>query len=66
MNKFWKEIFNPRDGSREKVKGEVLLSRQNVERAVNRFEDTIRELLDENDKLTGRTTYHAKQTPHPK
>lgn len=47
-------IFRPQDGSRQKVREEVASSRQSVEKAVNRFEETIRDLMDRNDKLTGR------------
>lgn len=49
-----KSIFRPNDGSRKRVHEEVVLSRERVERAANRFEDTIREVLNRNDKLTGR------------
>jgi len=61
MTSILKSIFRPNDGTREKVKGEVVASRENVEKAVNRFEETIRDLMDRNDKLTGRA--HAVQLP---
>jgi hypothetical protein len=54
MTGIWKSIFKPNDGTREKVKGEVVASRESVDKAVNRFEETIRDLMDRNDKLTGR------------
>lgn len=53
-------IFKPHDGSRAAVKEEVVNSRQKVETAVTRFESTIRELLHENDTLTGRSNGHAQ------
>lgn len=49
-----KSIFHPRDGSRKQVEKDVASSRVDVEKAVNRFETTISELLDRNDRLTGR------------
>ena len=54
MTGILKSIFRPNDGTREKVKGEVVASRESVDKAVNRFEETIRDLMDRNDKLTGR------------
>ena len=54
MTGILKSIFRPNDGTREKVKGEVVASRKSVDKAVNRFEETIRDLMDRNDKLTGR------------
>lgn len=47
-------IFRPHDGTRQRVKDDVETSRRDVEYAVNRFEETIRDLLDRNDQLTGR------------
>lgn len=55
---FLKSIFRPHDGTRQKVQEEVVTSREKVETAVDRFEDTIRELIDRNDELTGRN--HAQ------
>lgn len=49
-----KSILYPQDGSRKAVKEGVVASRVGVERAVTRFEETIRDLLKENDKFTGR------------
>lgn len=54
MTGILKSIFRPHDGTREKVKREVVASRESVDRAANRFEETIRDLMDHNDKLTGR------------
>lgn len=54
MTGILKSIFSPKDGSRQKVREEVVTSRERVETAANRFEETIRDLLDRNDKLTGR------------
>lgn len=51
---FWKMIFKPHDGSRQRVKDAVEESRQKREAANSRFEDTVRELLDANDRITGR------------
>lgn len=56
-----KSIFYPHDGSRQKVREEVASSRESVEKAVNRFEETVRDLMDRNDKLTGR----ANALSHP-
>lgn len=56
-----KSIFYPHDGSRQKVRKEVSSSRERVEKAANRFEETIRDLMDQNDKLTGR----ANALSHP-
>jgi hypothetical protein len=57
-------IFRPRDGSREKVRKEVVSSRVNVERAVSRFEETITGLLDRNDELIGRAhVFDPNHTP---
>lgn len=50
----FKMIFKPHDGTRQRVKTDVEISRRDVEYAVNRFEETIRNLLDRNDQLTGR------------
>lgn len=49
-----KTIFHPHDGTRRKVQQEVVKSRVDVQKASNRLEETIRDLLDSNDKLTGR------------
>lgn len=49
-----KMIFKPHDGTRERVRKEVASSRENVEKAVLRFEETVRGLMDHNDKVTGR------------
>ena len=57
MTGILKSIFGPKDGSRQKVKEEVASSRERVETAANRFEETIRDLLDQNDKLTGRRNH---------
>jgi hypothetical protein len=53
-----KAIFQPKDGTRQRVKEEVMSSRRKVEYAASQFELTIRELLDRNDRLTGRAPYH--------
>lgn len=54
MTGLLKSIFYPHDGSRKQIREEVASSRQNVEKAVNRFEETIQGLMDRNDELTGR------------
>lgn len=61
MTGILKSIFYPHDGSRKQVREEVASSRENVEKAVNRFEETIQGLMDRNDELTGRN--HALQLP---
>ena len=48
-------IFRPHDGTRQQVQEEVKTSRKEIEVAVNRFEETIKELLHQNDRLTGRS-----------
>lgn len=55
MTGLLKSILYPHDGTRKAVKEGVVASRVGVERAVTRFEETISDLLKENDKLTGRT-----------
>jgi hypothetical protein len=62
MTGLLKSILYPQDGTRKAVKEGVVASRVGVERAVTRFEETISELLDKNDKLTGRDS-HARQSP---
>lgn len=54
MTGLLKSIFYPHDGSRKQVREEVASSRQNVEKAVNRFEETIQGLMDRDDELTDR------------
>ena len=51
---FFKSIFSSNDGSRQQVKEEVLASRERLETAKNRFEETVRLLLERNDEVTGR------------
>lgn len=55
---FWKTIVNLRDGSRERIKREVAESAIGREQAASRLEDTIRELLETNDRVTGRIREH--------
>ncbi len=55
MTGILKSIFAPHDGSRQVVMNQVTESREGVERAATRFEDTIRDLMDKNDRLTGRS-----------
>lgn len=62
MPGIFKSIFRPHDGTRQKVKTEVVSSRESVEKAVNRFEETVRELLDRNDSLTGKANALRKTT----
>lgn len=50
-----KTIFTPHDGSRKRVREEVSTSRREVEKAANRFEETVKDLLKRNDTITGRT-----------
>ena len=53
MQNIFQLIFAPRDDHR-KMQEAVVLSRMDVEKAKNRFEDTIKELLKQNDTLTGK------------
>lgn len=55
-----KSIFAPNDGSRQRVQEAVTASRERVESAANRFEDTVRELLGRNDSVTGRDKDHER------
>lgn len=59
---FWKTMFNLRDGRRERVKQAVAESAVQREIAASRLEDTIRELLETNDRVTGRVRAN-EQTP---
>lgn len=61
MTGLLKSIFAPNDGSRTRVKAEVEASRERVEKAANRFEETVRDLLERNDKLTGRDNHYAER-----
>lgn len=58
-----RSIFKPNDGSRQKILAEVTASREMVEEKANRFEGTIRELLERNDVLTGRSKHHEHPEP---
>jgi hypothetical protein len=49
-----KSILHPHDGTRRAVKEQVVTSRQEVQKAVTRFEETIRDLIKKNDLITGR------------
>jgi hypothetical protein len=60
MTGFFKSIFAPNDGTRRKVKEEVAASRERLETAANRFEETVRQLLERNDQVTGREK-HAER-----
>lgn len=55
MTALLKAIFQPKDGTRERVKDAIADSREKMQLAANRFESTVRELLDRNDEVTGRT-----------
>jgi len=59
MSAVLKSIFAPNDGSRKEVHRKVVESRERVQQAANRVEETIREMLDRNDRLTGRA--HGQQ-----
>lgn len=50
----FQRIFNPYDGSRRAVVARVIEARKDVERAANRLEVVVADLLDENDRITGR------------
>ena len=54
MSAILKAIFSPHDGTRRDVQAKVVASRVRVERAASRLEETVRELLERNDRLTGR------------
>lgn len=53
------KIFRPNDGSRKQVAAAVVTSRKHVEYEASRLKETIRELMDTNDRLTGRLPYNA-------
>ena len=53
-NSLWDMIFRPHDGTRTAIKEEVAASRSAVQVAASRFEQTVTDLLERNDKLTGR------------
>lgn len=53
-------IFRPNDGTRAAVKAEVAASAAARESAINRFEKTVQEVLELNDRITGRA--HEKRT----
>lgn len=55
----WKMIFKPNDGHRAAVKAEVAESAKARESATNRFEQTVKEVLEINDRLTGRQRNEA-------
>lgn len=50
----WKTIFRPHDGTRAAIREEVEASKKARESATTRFEQTVREVLEINDRLTGR------------
>lgn len=54
MSALLKAIFQPKDGTRERVREQIANSQEAMKRAANRFESTVSELLDRNDRLTGR------------
>lgn len=54
MSALLKAIFQPKDGTRERVKQAMAVSQDKMERASARFESTVRELLERNDEVTGR------------
>lgn len=55
MSAILKAIFSPNDGTRQAVQDRVVASRVKVEKAASRLEETVRDLLARNDRLTGRT-----------
>lgn len=58
-----KAIFSPKDGSRQRVVDDVAESRALVNKAANRFEETVCEMIHRNDKLTGRNRNAQFNTP---
>lgn len=56
-------ILRPHDGTRRKVTQAVATSAAQRETARSRFEDTVRELLEVNDRLTGRNEHAASEAP---
>ena len=58
-----KAIFRPKDGTRQKVVDDVAESRAQVDRAANRFEATVSEMIRRNDQLTGRKNHAQFNTP---
>lgn len=61
MTGLWKSIF-AKDDAQQKVREDVINSRERVERASSRLEETIRAVLTRNDELTGRN-YASPQRP---
>lgn len=57
-----RRIFNPHDGSRRAVAAQVIRARENVEKAANRLESVVSDLLDENDRITGRKPRHVPKS----
>lgn len=55
---FWKTMFNLKDDSRERVKKAVAESAAQREIAASNLEATIRDLLETNDRVTGRVRAH--------
>ncbi|MET3649074.1 hypothetical protein [Phyllobacterium ifriqiyense] len=56
----FQRIFNPHDGSRRAVVVRVIEARKDVERTANRLEVGVADLLDENDRITGRKRHVQK------
>lgn len=54
MNGLLKAIFQPKDGTRERVKEAMASSQTKMTLAANRFETVVKEMLDRNDQVTGR------------
>lgn len=64
MSALLKAIFQPKDGTRERVKEAMAVSQEKMARAANRFETVVGELLDRNDRLTGRTGQGEHEEDH--
>ena len=61
MGKFWKMIFKSTDSTRSDVTAAVEASRIQREQANSRFEQTVEELLQVNDHVTGRNKRNGSQ-----
>lgn len=61
MSEFFNAIFMPHNGNIRAVKAQVAQSVERRENASNRLEETIKGMLDENDRVTGRDR-HVRQS----
>ncbi len=62
LSMVFKKIFSPHDGTRVRVKAVVDQSHERLNQASNRLEETIRDLLHENDRLKREDRYAREST----